>query len=634
MTVDGIVLDKLQRQLLKVDELCVPSPDMFQVFVDLLKLIYDYASALSDKQFGPFKQLLVHDLDIESIWELIQTRSKPLIRNTEKSIRLLNRSLLTDTTLSSNNNAVLVSKKTNTQSVSAMKVKLPDKKLMKSETNSLIDLKVKASKVHSRNEDDDVVIERRENDYVEFDDEDMDEWLDEAERAEEYHIQRMEKLETERGHKGAAEEDDSAGEDDDIEFVQKALYEDDDEEIDVSNVRYDDFFGGKRESANSKRGTRKGELTSSAKKYVAEEEDEEADEGEDEEGEGNEEDQPDDEDKITAVPRAEMSERQRRIAEEISGLEMAAVAPKSWEYRGEVRGQDRPVDSLLTVTADVDRASKPVPIITQSHSSSIEEIIKKRIKDNNFNNVKPASAHAQPKASKVDLENEPQLSQEKSSIGLGQIYAEEFMKKTLGLSADIGTSGKPSAAEGEVTELFQKVCRELDALSHFNFCPRPVVIEAKVTVVKALPAITFEDINPTVESLASGLAPEEVLSKKRGRSAALLSEAELDRDDRNRLRRASKATRRSKRAREGVVAGGSYSREKDGDILKDKRVKIKDDSNKNVIVDDSTRQSFKSAEFFSRMQQQAKDDISATIKKSSSLKGSETSGRKSSQVKL
>ena len=44
-----------------------------------------------------------------------------------------------------------------------------------------------------------------------------------------------------------------------------------------------------------------------------------------------------------------------RMKEEIAQLEAAAVGPKSWELRGEVRATDRPANSLLEVTADVDR---------------------------------------------------------------------------------------------------------------------------------------------------------------------------------------------------------------------------------------------------------------------------------------
>lgn len=36
-------------------------------------------------------------------------------------------------------------------------------------------------------------------------------------------------------------------------------------------------------------------------------------------------------------------------------LEKDALAPKSWDMRGEVRGVDRPENSLLEVSVDVER---------------------------------------------------------------------------------------------------------------------------------------------------------------------------------------------------------------------------------------------------------------------------------------
>lgn len=48
-------------------------------------------------------------------------------------------------------------------------------------------------------------------------------------------------------------------------------------------------------------------------------------------------------------------QRQAKIAQAVSQLEEEAIGPKSWDMKGEVRALDRPENSLLGVTVDVER---------------------------------------------------------------------------------------------------------------------------------------------------------------------------------------------------------------------------------------------------------------------------------------
>jgi U3 small nucleolar RNA-associated protein MPP10 len=48
-------------------------------------------------------------------------------------------------------------------------------------------------------------------------------------------------------------------------------------------------------------------------------------------------------------------QRQARLAEQVRQLEAEAVGEKSWELKGEVRAVDRPENSLLSVTMEVER---------------------------------------------------------------------------------------------------------------------------------------------------------------------------------------------------------------------------------------------------------------------------------------
>lgn len=53
-----------------------------------------------------------------------------------------------------------------------------------------------------------------------------------------------------------------------------------------------------------------------------------------------------------------MSKHQKRlaqIAETVAQLEKEAIGPKNWDMKGEVRGVDRPENSLLELSVDVER---------------------------------------------------------------------------------------------------------------------------------------------------------------------------------------------------------------------------------------------------------------------------------------
>lgn len=56
-----------------------------------------------------------------------------------------------------------------------------------------------------------------------------------------------------------------------------------------------------------------------------------------------------------AAPMSKHQKRQAQIAAAVADLEKEAVGPKSWDMRGEVRGVDRPENSLLEVAVDVER---------------------------------------------------------------------------------------------------------------------------------------------------------------------------------------------------------------------------------------------------------------------------------------
>jgi U3 small nucleolar RNA-associated protein MPP10 len=192
-------------------------------------------------------------------------------------------------------------------------------------------------------------------------------------------------------------------------------------------------------------------------------------------------------------------------------------------------------------------------------TASIEEIIKARIKDGLFDDVLRTQAlergRYRPKAA--------ELSTEKSKLGLGEQYAEEYEQKIL------GAASAESAAEEKVhtaaRELFAKLGGRLDALFNFHATPRP--FKAEATVRASVSTVALEEAMPTAMAAHEALAPEEVLAPRKGRQA-LAAREELSQAERKSGRRQKKRVHARKesesREREALAAkltpGGAASK--------------------------------------------------------------------------
>lgn len=127
------------------------------------------------------------------------------------------------------------------------------------------------------------------------------------------------------------------------------------------------------------------------------------------------------------------------------------------------------------------------------------------------------------------------------------------------------------------------------------------------------------------------------MGKKRGREAALISEGELTREDRRRLRRASKnSISSSSRQLSNNISHSDVHMEKQ--LLQDRRVTLDKSSGnnnkKNMREDSSTGNFSKSAAFFSSLQNETQASIGRkrstsdreSIQPSSSVHGTRVAG--------
>ena len=239
------------------------------------------------------------------------------------------------------------------------------------------------------------------------------------------------------------------------------------------------------------------------------------------------------------------SGRDDKVDQQITELEKEALAEKPWAMRGEVQGKDRPESSLLEALPEFEHAAKMAPDITIEHTETLEDMIRRRILEEDWDDVVPRELPDIGGRVNGEL---PEVSQEKSKLGLGELYEREYLKKAVGY--DVEAAEKQSVeekAKAEMRSLFANLCSKLDALSNYHFAPRPLAAEEAEIKTSAAPAIALEEVLPLHVSDARAAAPEDVYNSKRGRESVLKGDSEMDQTERKRLRGAKKAARRKAR---------------------------------------------------------------------------------------
>ena len=359
-------------------------------------------------------------------------------------------------------------------------------------------------------------------------------------------------------------------------YQDKAADDSDDDEDDVVNMTAADFFGGprkeyieryKKNNPPTKKPTApKDDDDDSWGEYDFEKETQEGwgddhnDDGEDDEEESDSDDEMEDmkgpseaglgdEESESAKGKSsdkrKLSKDEEKLRQQTEELEQELIDEKPWQMRGETKSMSRPVNSLLEGTPEFEMAGKQAQTITVEHTIDLEEAIKKRILAEDWDDVVPREL---PDIGWNKKRGEaPEVSQEKSKLGLGELYEREYLKKAVGYDkdADEKQTEKDKAKE-EMKQLFANLCSKLDALSNYHFAPRPIADEAEARPV-TVPAIAMEEVLPLHVSDARGVAPEEVFATKRGREGILRADSEMDQNDRKRLRQSKKAARRKAR---------------------------------------------------------------------------------------
>ncbi|KAF5250277.1 hypothetical protein FANTH_4477 [Fusarium anthophilum] len=268
--------------------------------------------------------------------------------------------------------------------------------------------------------------------------------------------------------------------------------------------------------------------------------------------------------------------RQAKLAEEIRKLEAASVAKREWTLSGEAAAVDRPVNSLLEQDLDFEHVGKPVPVITPEVSESIEDLIKRRILAQEFDEVirrRPDTegAAAGTRRGLVELDDT------KATKGLAEIYEEEHVKNTNPDTYVSQSDEKLQREEKEVEAMWKDVSARLDALSSWHYKPKPTA--PTLSVVADVATVAMEDAQPTtaqgVTGESSRMAPQEVYKAGATDNAAsgeVVTKAGLP-VARQEMSREDKARRRRREKERVRKAGGA-----DGEKVVSKRAKMQRDT--------------------------------------------------------
>lgn len=171
-----------------------------------------------------------------------------------------------------------------------------------------------------------------------------------------------------------------------------------------------------------------------------------------------------------------MTTHEKRLAairEQITQLESGNIASKEWMLIGEAGSRQRPQNSLLEQDLDFERVRKAVPVVTEEVVHNLEERIKTRILQAQFDDVvrmKPTKESSFLPSRLVELQDT------KSKESLAKIYEAEYLASQpdgpLPLPDD--RDGRLRKEHDEITRLWDKICSKLDALCNAHFLPNQV----------------------------------------------------------------------------------------------------------------------------------------------------------------
>ena len=258
----------------------------------------------------------------------------------------------------------------------------------------------------------------------------------------------------------------------------------------------------------------------------------------------------------SAIKTSIYQKEQERLTKQIQQLEETAVCEKPWSLRGEAKAKDRPKNSTLSLEMDFDRTQQPPPDVNRITTAKLEELIKHRIADDNFDDVEqfePVHGNQRQNPHLSALEDN------RSSNGLADLYADEYLKvKQHARPANVEAADKNAAQKGDIHVLFRSLSSKLDALSSLQVTNKLHKEDTPLYFDGA--ALNIEDVTWRVISNVSQRAPEEVNGIQFGKSQSSRRAARQANGADGELTSARKKARRAREKRKHQLSGVDQER--------------------------------------------------------------------------
>ncbi len=150
---------------------------------------------------------------------------------------------------------------------------------------------------------------------------------------------------------------------------------------------------------------------------------------------------------------------QERIIKQIKLLESEAIAKRNWTHLGESTGLERPKNSIMEMDLEFDQKIQRNPHLSLQASTLLEEIIKDRVLSGSWDDIESCNLLKQSSyIAQSDI-----LQDEKSKSGLGEVYAEEYIKRSQQTVNEI--KRKPPVLVSQAQRILESLLVKLDCLT-------------------------------------------------------------------------------------------------------------------------------------------------------------------------